>query len=131
MIEHWEKQWVDLFQCRQTKHFFEKLDQKLSKDLMKYRRKSYSRMVQLITGHNWLRRHNSIVKNNFPAEDSGCRFCDEDEESSFHILAKCPMFAAQRREWFHTVEMSHPFKLKAKQLMGFLRDINVEELNDL
>ena len=131
VVEHWNEWWKSRLEYRQTKHFFPEIDQKLAKSLVKFKRKSFSIMVQLITGHNFLRRHSSIVLNGYPCEDSGCRHCDQDEESSFHIFARCEKFAEPRRKWFDEPFLDHPFKINAKNLMGFLRDAKIDDLSNI
>ena len=131
-VAHWNHNWHQLFECRQTKHFFPDINQKLSKGLLKFSRKKFSILVQLITGHNFLNRHNSIVLNQFSQyDDSGCRYCDENEESSFHIFARCERFAEDHRRWFDQPFLDHTFDVKAKDIMGFLRDAKIEELTNL
>ena len=128
----WERSWIALESCRQTKHFFPSLNQKFSRDLMRSRKRAYSILVQLVTGHNHMRRHNTIVEYSWPdMEFADCRFCSEDEESSFHLLARCPNFAPQRLEYLGDVFLDHPFKVKCKALIGFLPDADIEGLNDL
>ena len=111
--------------------FFPYTNPKLSKDLIKYGRAAFGILVHLITGHNRLNRHNSIVLHNHPQDDSGCRHCGEDEESSFHVFARCDKFAIHRRNWFFHDKLDHPFqKLKAQKLIGFLRDARIEGLQE-
>ena len=99
---------------------------------MRSRKRAYSILVQLVTGHNHMRRHNTIMEYSWPdMEFANCRFCSEDEESSFHLLARCPNFAPQRLEYLGDVFLDHPFKVKCKALIGFLRDADIEGLNDL
>ena len=83
------------------------LNSKLSKNLMKHKRKVYS-ISPAHHWHNFLNRHNSNVLHGHPQDDSGCRFCSEDEESTFHIMACCLRFVRQRCEHFGIEPLSHP-----------------------
>merc|ERR1711974_31448 len=93
--------------CRQTKDFFPFTNHRLSKKLMTLSRPQLSVMVQLITGHNFLNRHNTIVDiGEVDPEMAACRFCLQKEESSFHILAQCDNFARLRMEIFLKHELT-------------------------
>ena len=84
-------------------------------------------LVQIITGHNFLNRHKSIVD---PDEDAYCRLCLEDEESSWHIVAECPALAVKRREVFETHCLESPPDWSPHQLSQFLRERTVRLLLD-
>ena len=62
--------------------------------------------------------------------DALCRYCQEDEESSYHIFAKCPRYARVRREIFGSHELDQPFKFKPIQLFRFINDANMADLNE-
>jgi len=44
-------------------------------------------LVGLLTGHNWLNRHMSVMG---LRENPKCPLCDEEDETSLHLLSKCP-----------------------------------------
>ena len=70
---------------------------------MKYGRTYFSALVQLITGHNFLNRHNSIVElGEVDINLAKCSYCDDNEaeESTAHILSQCDAFAAKRLQIF-------------------------------
>ena len=79
-----------------------------------------------------MNRHNTIVALNFPEEElSKCRFCREDEESSFHFFARCDMFSIQRQHWFERDQFDLPFpKLTVKKIVGFLREVRFERFSE-
>ncbi len=77
--------------CRQTKQWFPSICKKTSFILLWKGRKEFSERVQLITGNNILQRHKVIVQQDV---DPLCRSSGEDEETSHHVVAKCPAFAA-------------------------------------
>ena len=49
--------------------------------------------VRFQTGHNWLNRHMSVMRSR---ENPKCPPCDEEDETSLHLLAKCPAIIAHR-----------------------------------
>ena len=69
----WQKKWDCLNSCRQTKIFFPKIDPGKSDKLMKQSRGMYSTLVQWITGHSFLNRHEFVIGN---LDFNECRFCN-------------------------------------------------------
>ena len=57
-------------------------------------------MVQIITGHNFLKRHDSLVDKE---DNNEYRLCLEDTKTSFLIVAECPALAEPRLRTFGTV----------------------------
>ena len=51
----------------------------------------------LITGHNALNYHRNKIDREIDYE---CRFCQEDDETTWHILTECPVFLRSRRDIF-------------------------------
>ena len=101
--KEWNRRWKDREDCRQTKQWFPTSNMAKSYSLLRLDRSMYSKVVQLITGHNHMKRHSSLVNKD---EDSVCRLCMEDEETSFHIVAECPALAWRRNMSFGTFEVS-------------------------
>ena len=105
----------------------------MSIDTTKGNRKVFSAVVQLITGHNFLNRHSAIVEfGYYPTnddDDAKCSYCNEAEESSFHIFAECDRFAALRLQIFGQDQLTQPFSVKNKQIVQFLRESKVEALH--
>ena len=61
----------------------------------------FGRLVRFLTGHNFTRRHNTVVhKLNIAA--GWCRFCTDEnvEEDPFHIIKRCPQFSHIRKKIF-------------------------------
>ncbi len=83
-------------------------------------------MVQLITGHNFLQRHKVIVQEDV---DPLCRSCGEDEETSHHVVAECPAFAAIRLRVLGTPVLQGTLHWSTK-IAEFLREINFSSLQD-
>ena len=125
--DHWTARWQARPDCRQTKQWFPSVDKHQSQRLMHLDRDTLSIMVQLITGHNHLRRHSALVD---PDEESECRLCLEDEESSFHIVAECPALARARQSVLGHHVLASPLTWSVLQVLGFLREAHIEHLFD-
>ena len=126
VVNKWKEWWQNLPTCRQTKHFFPSPNKKLSSQLAKGNRRMYSCIVQLITGHNYMNRHNAIVDGTYPdAEAAQCSKCQKGEESTYHIVTECEAYATQRLSCFKRLEMTPPYKFKGIQLMAFLRACSI------
>ena len=134
VVAYWQRTWENRTDCRQTKMFFPVIDRSISAKYTKHTRVQFTALVHITTGHNWLKRHDFIVQNNcYPKEDEArCRFCEEDEESSFHILAECPAFARSRLSILGNYKLNPPFhNLKPAQILKFLRKIEIEPIENL
>jgi len=118
--EQWNNRWQALQSCRQTKQWLPELDPGLSKQIMRMNRKELSIAVQVITGHNFLRRHSALVARDPDEELKDCRLCLEDEETTHHIVAECPALALTRRQIFGSDYLTVPLKW-SPQLTMFLR----------
>ena len=122
--------------CRQTRMFFPHLRPEFSFDLVNTHREIYSMLVQLITGHNYAKRHQFIIDSSnglvhpvFDKHLALCSLCGEDEESSLHLLAECSALANLRLSIFGEHQLAPPFtNLKKSQLICFLRGAPIDAL---
>ncbi len=124
LYDKWTLAWQGEPTCRQTKQWFPKASIDHVRGILSLDRETISVVVQMLTGHNYLRRHNVIVGD---AEDDQCRLCMEDEESSFHIIAECPALATARRTTFGTHCLVQPLEWSHQVLM-FLRGQTIGHL---
>jgi ribonuclease HI len=118
----WDNQWKARTDCRQTKQWFPSINKTLSRQIIKLDRENLSAMVQLITGHNFLKRHSSLVNK---TTDKECRFCLEDEETTFHVMAECPAFARIRLNELGAITLSEPLSWDVRSVLSFLRETSV------
>ena len=84
-------------------------------------------MIQLLTGHNRLKYHESKV--NTMQEDSSCRFCQWEEETAWHLVAECPAFWRSRMDIFGDTILDTP-EWKVMQLMNFIKKIKMKKLQN-
>ena len=122
----WNQRWKNSDHCRQTKQWFPVTNSAKSKMLVKMDRKQLSSCIELITGHNRLRYHESRMSNEVnPLCREGCKV----DETSWHIICECPAFWKLRAEVFNTYhEISAPLEWSVKQLMTLVRNPQVIKL---
>ena len=125
--EIWKRTWQARTDCRQTKIWFPEPDKGVSFKLLQLDRRTFSSAAQLITGHNFMNRHQALVDK---TTDPECRYCMEDDESSFHIIGDCPAFAVQRWAAFGAFTLTHPLKW-SPAVLTFIRNTQIEHLLDL
>jgi len=107
----WKKEWENRQDCRQTKQWFPTIDATASASLLGQNRAVLSRMVQLLTGHSFLRDHQAKMVKSTELE---CRLCLEEDETSFHIIALCPALAKQRLHSLGTLFLEPPPKMVSR-----------------
>ena len=122
----WSDRWQNGKDARQTRLFFPDIDLKKSRELRKLTRENLSKAIRAITGHDFRRRHESLVSG---VNLGNCRFCDQQEESSFHVVNQCPRLAWKRMEIFKTQlgATSNP-GWQVRQLVAFLSYPSISEM---
>ena len=55
--------------------------------------------------------------------EATCRFCDEEEEETWHLVRECPALAHARSEVFD--EINYQFPKDVTNLLGFFRKANI------
>ena len=125
----WSSRWTDSTACRQTKIWFPAPDEKLSKHLINLNRLSLGRVVQGISGHNFLMRHEALINKE---KDPTCRRCLQAEETFWHIIGICPYFYTLRKDIFQDISPTLPNKPKWKvhQIQKFVESPQTKELMD-
>ena len=114
--------------CRQTKMWFPTIDKLRSKTILKTNRDQWGRLVQFMTGHNHMARHNHIVDVN---ADAICRLCYYNYvQDTEHIIAECPCLMSIRVDLFHQRLLTPPFNgLPIAKVLAFLRQSNLFALD--
>ena len=84
--QKWNARWMSASIGRQSRMFWPAIDEQRSILLLRSDRDEYGLFVRLFTGHNNLNRHRSLTGETDVDE---CRLCQEDEESSEHLLCNC------------------------------------------
>ena len=126
MEELWKIRWEQGKDARQTRIFFPTINLSKSKKIRKMNRKNVSNMVRAITGHDFRRRHQTLMEGE---GNNMCRLCGEEEESSSHLVDRCPRLQAKRMEVFGTPPGSAVSPIwKPEQLAAFLSDPLISEM---
>ena len=126
MYKEWNQRWISSNEYRQTKIFFPKLDTKKSGSIINLNRQNLGMMVQVLSGHNRLRYHQS--KMDPLQQDSSCRFCQEEEETAAHLVCTCPAFWRSRVECFNVTFLEETPEWQVKQLLKFFKKMKMKEL---
>ena len=97
----WDNLWSGLKDCRQSKELISfKPNKKEAKYIIKRGSRYCKKIIALLTGHNNFRYHTSkrLLSSN-PNFSSSCRYCQESQETSWHLLYDCPSLDVLRREY--------------------------------
>jgi ribonuclease HI len=120
--QRWNQRWSQFTRtARQSRMFWPMIDKEKSKRLLLYSRQDYGDAVRLLTGHNNLNRHRFVTGE---TDNSECRLCQEDDESSEHLLCDCPALGGLR---FQTlgVYLAETRLLSTMPLDGVMRFISL------
>jgi ribonuclease HI len=95
LTEKWACMWLNERpdEFRQTRFWMSSIDINLSKSLYKLNRPRLSKVIQLITGHNYLGYHQFNIGR---INSSKCRYCDFVREDAIHLCTDCPEFRTER-----------------------------------
>ncbi len=126
-IQKWNLKWSLLRECRQTKIWFPGVSSSKSADILCCNRENLSWLVQLIMGHNRMKRHESLID---PSLSPTCRKCQEDDESSIHVYAECPALAWHRRVVTGELFLQQPLTWSIKQVLRFISEPSIKCLLD-
>ena len=97
----------------------------LSKTLMRTSRHQFGQIVQLVTGHNFLRYHQNLINNDI---NPLCRMCCEADETSYHIVCKCPAFWKLKADVFKTYETINNLEWSVRQVLKLVSNPQLSSL---
>ena len=124
--KEWTHKWYYSKAARQTKIWFPSLNKNYSRSLINLNRADLGLMVEMLTGHNRLNRHQSLVDKDVSPT---CRKCREEDETSYHIIAACPRLLFRRWEAFNTPFLDENPIWHPKSFLKFLRLAKIKEMN--
>ena len=129
MIKIWQKRWDSNPEfCKQTKLWFKKPSSKFISFIKKESRQVTGKMVQFITGHcNLLKHQFRIGKNN----KSYCRLCKQKDklETPWHLVTECKELKNIREKLFQG-QVLHSFSWSPQVLLRFCKESSIWSLLD-
>ena len=101
VFKEWQSLWNNLDTCRQSKKLIAyNPSDRHARFLFSKGRLGSRKLTALLTGHNNLKYHVYKRKVSInPNVSPCCRYCEEDLETSWHLLYDCPCFDTRRREF--------------------------------
>lgn len=121
----WTQIWKQNTTCRQTKIWFPSPNKLISKTILHLERQTLGPILRWITGHNFLRRHSSLLNE---TQNPMCRLCHSEEETAWHILGECEPLCSIRNQIFATPFLDYPPDWNPKQILQFLNHPTISNL---
>ena len=95
--EQWKRKWQSYPGYRMTKQFLSEPNKTVGLKAIKLSKSSLGRLIQLITGHNFLSYYQYKIDASI---NPLCLMCGEENETFYHLLVSCPAMELRRRELF-------------------------------
>ena len=102
------------------------VNKRKSKLLINQDRTTLGLIVQMLTGHTRLNRHESLIN---PEEEPNCRYCLQEEETPWHVIGACPRLMNVRLDCFGLRFLEDIPEWTPQQLLKFCQKANLKELN--
>ena len=97
VYREWSESWNNLKMARQTKQFYKFPSYSKANKVMKLNRFDLTRFINIVTGHNRLNYHMSLVNKGETSDQ--CRFCLMEKETFFHWATDCPRLRSLREDY--------------------------------
>ena len=123
----WKQRWTDYDAARQSKQFYSESCPTKAKILLKSTREDLSRFVSLITGHNSLNYHSSLIDSDW---SDSCRLCMTEKETFFHWVTTCPRLQMYRNECFLDKPVGSDMTWSIRDILRFSYKPGVSEAID-
>ena len=133
----WGQYWRKLDHGRQTKEFFPIIEKGRSHKILCQPKKVFSKLLQCLSGHAFLAKHNAIVgapsgpSHYGPQLDPECRLCNVGHlQTPAHLLSECGYFLLLRAQIFEVYTLHAPYNtLPISKIIKFLQQSKLSELN--
>ena len=126
-ISMWQDTWVeDPEFCKQTKLWFKHVDSRFDPLLKRGARYEVGKLVQFITGHCNLLKHQFRIGKSTNAK---CRLCSKKMETPWHLATECPSLKSTREKYFHR-PILHSFAWAPQILLSFCKETSIWSLLD-
>jgi Reverse transcriptase (RNA-dependent DNA polymerase)/Endonuclease-reverse transcriptase len=116
----WNVRWTSASTARQSRTLWPSIDKERSQLLLRSDRIEYGLLIRLFTGHNNMNYHRNLTKE---TDDDTCRLCQEEEESSVHVLLHCIDIAQIRHKYTGYSTLGEPGQL-ARIPLDYVRRLN-------
>jgi ribonuclease HI len=93
----WKARWINNDKYKMTKQFLTEPNKRISNAVIKLSKTGLSRLIQLVTGHNFLSYFQFKLDGHI---NPLCRLCGEENETFFHLISECPALEVERRKVF-------------------------------
>jgi len=81
-VQEQNRRWCNIKSCRQAKQFMQVVNIRLTQYVVRLSRKDLRLLVGLLTGHNTMNRHLTLLR----VDDPLCPLCKEEEDTSLRLL---------------------------------------------
>ena len=127
IFEEWQERWdEDPEFCKQTKLWYKKISPIMLPFLKKGNRIEVGKLVQFITGHCNLMKHQYRIGK---AQDPNCRLCKTKWETPWHLITECQRLKSIREKYFHGLIL-HTFVWSPQILLRFCKESSIWSLLD-
>jgi ribonuclease HI len=126
---HWEREWVNADDCRQSKLFMPAPNKEIWADLRSLGSSKLSRVVRFLTGHTFMNRHKVLIntKSYYAADehlDAQCRLCEEEPETPEHLITECPVLNDHRMATLQHWQLPAP-PAWTKDIISFIQTTEI------
>ena len=111
--------------CEQTKLWFKRPTKKFI-SFLKMDRQTVGKIVQFLTGHCNLNKHQYRIGKQV---DPACRLCKTSWETPWHLVTECPRLQKTRENIFHGPVL-HSFCWSTQQLLRFCKESSIWSMLD-
>jgi ribonuclease HI len=121
------KYWTDTQGLKTSKVLLQTYNKVREEELIELNKKDLRIATGLLTGHCCLNYNLKIMK---LSENSTCRYCLREEETSTHILCICESLANSRKTHLGNslMEPSEIYKQKIRNILNFAKDIGIASI---
>ena len=128
MMKEWEKRWRSSDTCKHTKIFWERPDEKRSKQMLRLSRYEHGVVSRYFMGFNYTAYFKSKINKNISPY---CASCLEVglylKETGEHVILHCDRWSERRRRILE-IEGENPGKIDPIRLARFLSKKEIKEL---
>ena len=120
-LKHWTARWIEnpkLYE--QTKLWFKRPSKKFI-SFLRNDRFTVGKLVQFITGHCNLKKHQFRIGK---IDEPKCRLCNTNWETPWHLVTECPRLQGIREKYFHGPTL-HTFGWSPQLLLRFCKESSI------